>query len=137
MHAIADGRTQGLEEPVVTEPTVGDDHEGVLGEGLSQFHKHLDGLLEFGAKGDFLSPHSYCRLGQGLFQKVKSKRQRQTTPASTNGFQQPHGDDVLRPGIGRLIVFGGVVEETLAGEDIFPGFRIDRVIQGEKLFDYR
>ena len=56
----------------------------------------------------------------------------QTGPASLDDFKQPHGDDILRPGVFGLILFGGMVKDVGTAEDLLTRFGVDIVIQGHQ-----
>ncbi len=79
--------------------------ESILGTGMSQ-------NLSRGRR------HA-CNLGgQGLrldilFHEIEPECQRQATPASFDHLQQANGNDILRPGISRLVEFGGMIVKGL------------------------
>jgi len=64
--------------------------------------------------------------------RVGHDKQGEASPAAFDGCEQPDGDDVLRPRISGLILFGRMVEHLGARKDFFSCLGVDVIIDGQQ-----
>jgi len=121
---------QGLVQGIITEPGVRDQQDRALlkyfGNGKNHFHRLID--FGFKLKSRFFHPPGL----DGFFHMIEAITQGKTGPSALHRFQKPHHDDILRPRIFGLVLFGGMVEDPGASEDFFPGLGVDGIIKQQK-----
>lgn len=121
----------GFPEAVVSEPRVGHDEQGEL-VGMVDIFEHLSGLIQLGPKVEYRFAQADLPVLEDFLGVVETEVKRQASPAALDGCKQPDGDDVLGPGVTGLVLLGGMIEEAVAGEDLFADLGADAVIEGEE-----
>jgi hypothetical protein len=132
MHTLAQTGTQRLEQPVVAEPAVGHHQHRGLCEEAAQACDQLHRLRKLVREYQRLAAQTDARGAQRLAAQVEPKGQGDTAPTPVDGLEQTNRDDPLRPGPGRLVALGRMVERPLTGDDLLAGFRIDRIVQPQQ-----
>lgn len=128
MNVFSQHAVHRFPKAVVPEPGIGHDEQGEL-VGIKDIAEHLGGLIKFGLKFDFLLARSDPLSPESFLGVIESEVQRETSPAALDGGEQPDGDNVLSPGVRGLVLFSGMIEETVAGEDFLSDLRVDAIIE--------
>ena len=120
---------QGLEQPSVAEPAVGDHQDRGLGEHLGHRPDHPYRLGELGLKDQRLATDADAPRVQRLVAQIKGEGQGQAAPAPMDHLQQAHRHQRLCPRVLTLIDLGRVVEAALTGEHLAPTLGVDGIVQ--------
>jgi len=131
MDVFSQHAVQWFPEAIVSEPGIGHEEQGELA-GMVDGPKHLSGLIQLGPKIDLLFAQTNLPFLERFLGAIDSEVQRESSPAALDGCEQPDGDDVLSPRVTELILFGGMIEETVEGEDLLADLGVDAVIEGQK-----
>jgi len=67
-----------------------------------------------------------------LFEVIVAVLQGQTCPTALDHFKKPDGNNILCPGIFRLILFGRVIKYIGTTKDIPACFGVDKIIRSDK-----
>jgi hypothetical protein len=90
-------------EAVVAEPAVAHNEEVVFGKGVGDLGDHVNSLLEFGLELHKVFP-DLDRSGFEVFlEVVEASGQGKTCPPFLNELEEAEANDVLRPGVKRLV----------------------------------
>jgi len=121
----------GFPQAVVPEPGIRRDEQREL-VGMVDISEHLGGLIQLGPKVDFFFAQANLPFLESVLGVVESEVEGEAGPSAFDGCEQPDGDDVLSPRVTGLVLLGGMIEEAVAGEDLFSDLGVDAVIEGEE-----
>ncbi len=116
---------QRAPETIVAKSRIGHDQDIRLRKLGGNIAEHVDSLGMFALKDDLPAVVFRLVLGDLLFEKVVTMREGQAGPAPFDHLEQTDNDNILRPGISRVILFGRMVEHLGASKDLLPRLGVD------------